>query len=224
MDYFKNKVVQKPWGNEYVVYSNKNISITLLNIKRNNSTSLHCHSKKKTGFIILEGEANIQLGLYKSTSEKFKAPSKLMIRPGLFHKISSIGGKKLVALEIETPNDKFDLVRFEDKYGRENKTYETKSFTSKDLNRSTLINLNINKNMTYKFNDSRLIIKSFENLKFIKNSIAYKNIFALIKGRIVNKYDKDVLPLGDIVRTGTLKKLSNKFKIKNKATFLIIRK
>ena len=46
--------------------------------------------------------------------------------------------------------------------------------------------------MTYKFNDSRLIIKSFENLKFIKNSIVYKNIFALIKGRIVNKYDKDV--------------------------------
>ena len=72
MDYFKNKVVQKPWGNEYVVYSNKNISITLLNIKRNNSTSLHCHSKKKTGFIILEGEANIQLGLYKVLQRNLK--------------------------------------------------------------------------------------------------------------------------------------------------------
>ena len=32
-----------------------------------------------------------------------------------------------------------------------------------------------------------------------------------------------MLPLGDIVRTGTLKKLSNKFKIKMKPLFLIIK-
>ena len=224
MDHFKNKVVQKPWGNEYVVYSKKNICITLLNIKKKNSTSLHCHSKKKTGFIILEGEANIQLGLYKSTSKRFKAPSKLMIRPGLFHKISSVGKRNLVALEIETPNDKFDLIRFEDKYGRENKTYETKGFMDKDYTKSVLINLDTKKNATYKFNNSKLIIKKFKNLNFIKNSKAYDKIFALIEGRIVNNYDNDVLPLGDIVKTGTLKKLSSKFKIKKQITFLIIKK
>ena len=53
-----------------MVYSNKNISITYLILQ----IILHLFIVivKKTGFIILEGEANIQLGLYKSTSENLK--------------------------------------------------------------------------------------------------------------------------------------------------------
>ena len=46
--FYDNKVVLKPWGYEYVVFRNKNnLSVTLLNINYNKSTSLHCHPKKK---------------------------------------------------------------------------------------------------------------------------------------------------------------------------------
>ena len=47
-------VIKKPWGVEYVVYRNKkNLSVTYLRIKVYQQTSLRCHYKKKTGFIIV---------------------------------------------------------------------------------------------------------------------------------------------------------------------------
>ena len=62
---YDNKVVRKPWGYEYVVFRNKNnLSVTLLNIDYNQTTSLHCHPKKKSGFILLSGKALFQLGLW----------------------------------------------------------------------------------------------------------------------------------------------------------------
>ena len=123
--YYDNRIVFKPWGHEYVVYRYKNIlSVTLLNINPTKSTSLHCHPIKKTGFVLLDGKALIQLGLWKKGSKIYESPSKLMIRTGLFHSIKCISKKPLLALEFETPIDKNDLVRFDDKYGREKRPYE----------------------------------------------------------------------------------------------------
>ena len=50
---FDRNIVKKPWGYEYVIYRNKNkLALTFLDIKHNKQTSLHCHPKKKTGFIM----------------------------------------------------------------------------------------------------------------------------------------------------------------------------
>ena len=68
--YDKNIVI-KPWGFEYVIYRNKDLCVTYLNIKPNSKTSLHSHIKKKTGFLVLEGMAHIQLGLYKTQIKNF---------------------------------------------------------------------------------------------------------------------------------------------------------
>ena len=54
---FKGLVVNKPWGCEYLVFSNPDIEIWHLFIKKLASTSVHCHPNKKTGLILLEGEA-----------------------------------------------------------------------------------------------------------------------------------------------------------------------
>ena len=59
------------------------------------------------------------------TKKILKAPDKLMIRPGLFHSTKSLS-KDSIVLEIETPINKNDLVRYKDNYGRENKPYEGK--------------------------------------------------------------------------------------------------
>ena len=127
---YDNRIVQKPWGYEYVVFRNKNnLSVTLLNINFNKKTSLHCHPQKKSGFILLKGKALFQLGLWKKRSEIHKSPSKRMIARGLFHSIKALSKNGLLALEFETPVDKNDLVRFKDDYGRENKFYEGKKNT-----------------------------------------------------------------------------------------------
>ena len=55
---FNNLVINKPWGYEYLFYSSKEISIWILNIKKNQKTSMHCHPNKKTSLVLLDGEAN----------------------------------------------------------------------------------------------------------------------------------------------------------------------
>ena len=49
-----------------------------------------------------------------------------MLRRGLFHSTKAISETGIFMLEVETPNDKNDLVRLEDEYGREDLGYETR--------------------------------------------------------------------------------------------------
>ena len=132
-NFFDNKIVKKPWGSEYVIYKDNNhrsnVAITYLNINYNHQTSLHCHTRKKTGFIILNGNAKVQYGIYKINKKFMKPINRFIFRPGLFHSIKSISKKGLKLLEFETPYDTGDLVRLEDKYGRKAKRYEGKKFT-----------------------------------------------------------------------------------------------
>ena len=49
-------------------------------------------------------------------------------------------------------------------------------------------------------------------------------IFAILDGKIIDKQGKSVLSYGDIIKTGTLKKLSKVFKIKKYLTVLRVSK
>lgn len=224
-NFYDNKLIKKPWGEEHVVYRDKKkLCVTLLKIKKNHSTSLHCHPNKKTGFIVVNGEANIQLGLWKKDTYNFKAPSKLMIRTGLFHSIKSKSKPYLVALEFETPVDKKDLVRFNDNYGRKFKNYEGKKNAFKIDSKDIIFNKPLEKKKNiFKFKDVILEVITLRNLKEIKK-FKMDNIFAVIKGNICNKSGKNILSSGDIIKTGTLKKLSTRFKIKKYLTLLRVYK
>ena len=114
-------MVQKPWGYEYLVYENPEVALWLLYIEQGKGTSLHCHPKKTTGLILLEGEA--ELG-FIADSKIIQGPSKQMIRRGLFHSTKALSSPGVFLLEIETPNDKEDLVRLFDEYGRSAAGYE----------------------------------------------------------------------------------------------------
>ncbi len=121
---FHNKLVKKPWGNEYLLYENDEVSLWHLKIKEKHETSLHSHPTKKTGLIVLSGCASISF-LNGSENRVFPA-EKVMIRQGVFHKTkASVGDVEL--LEIETPKDKLDIVRLKDAYGRANQPYEDES-------------------------------------------------------------------------------------------------
>lgn len=114
-------VVQKPWGYEYLIYETPEVALWLLYIEQGKGTSLHCHPKKTTGLILLEGEA--ELG-FIADSKIIQSPSKQMIRRGLFHSTKALSSPGVFLLEIETPNDKEDLVRLFDEYGRSAEGYE----------------------------------------------------------------------------------------------------
>ena len=223
---YDHKIVTKPWGNEYLIYRNSNkLSVTFLNINYRKSTSLHCHPKKKTGFIVLSGNALIQLGLWEGTAEKYNSPSKLMIRSGLFHSIKATSKKGLCAIEIETPVNKNDLVRFKDSFGREQKPYEGKEFTKKTSKNDVFFKKTKKKiSQKYIFNNNvELSLEIHSNFKRI-NKENMQTIFAILDGNIVNKQNKDVISIGDIIKTGTLKKLSEVFKIRNCLTVLKVKK
>ena len=224
--FYDNRVVNKPWGYEYVVYRNfNNLSVTLLKINYNKKTSLHCHPKKKSGFILISGKALFQLGLWKKRSEVHSSPAKRMIARGLFHSIKSISKNGLMALEFETPVNKNDLVRFKDDYGREQKSYEGRKFTK--IKNSKLLKFkkpSINKKQTYIIDKTKISIevhKSFK--KLLKNKPG--TIFGILGGSISDKQGRNVLTYGDIIRTNDLKTLSKVFKIKkNLSVVKVLRK
>jgi hypothetical protein len=125
---FQDVVVSKPWGEEYLVYQNEQVALWLLYIKHNESTSLHCHPLKTTGMVLLTGEVELTFLADKRT---LNAPAKAMIRRGLFHATRAISEHGAFLFEIETPNDKLDLIRLDDSYGRKNLGYETSSYHTK---------------------------------------------------------------------------------------------
>ena len=223
--FYDNRVVYKPWGYEYTIYRNSNhLCVTLLRINYNKSTSLHCHPKKKTGFILISGRALIQLGLWKSSSELYNAPSKLMIRTGLFHSIKALSKKGVCALEFETPANKNDLIRYKDHYGRQSKPYEGKKFTKSIGSKFLKFRKpKLGKSQIYKIGKVIISLEVHKNFKKLtKNKMS--TIFAIIDGGVIDKFGRNVLSYGDIIRTGTLNKLSEVFKIKKYLTVLKVLK
>ena len=218
---YDNRVVLKPWGEEYNIFRNKKkIAITYLKIKKGFSTSLHCHPIKKTGFLILKGTAEVQIGIYKKNIKKYPPMSILVLRPGLFHRISSGKNSDLFALEIENPYLKFDLIRMKDRYGRGKKGYESVK-NSRKLNSNDLkfkIPL-INKVNKYLLKGINIEISFFKNSKTFK---AYddKSVSIVLDGRIVSDRKKTVITTGEIVKTYTLKQLLSYFRIDNKILIL----
>ena len=54
---YEKTIVNKPWGYEYLAYENEDVGLWFLNIKKNHQTSMHCHPKKTTGLVLLDGVA-----------------------------------------------------------------------------------------------------------------------------------------------------------------------
>tara|TARA_B100001057_G_scaffold487682_1_gene570784 strand:+ start:693 stop:1388 length:696 start_codon:yes stop_codon:yes gene_type:complete len=214
-NFYSNKLVKKPWGYEYVIYNSLNrVAITYIHIDSKKSTSLHCHPKKKTGFIIVKGTALVQIGIYKKNKKKFKSLSRLVVRPGLFHSLKAVSKNGMSALEIETPYNKADLIRFEDRYGRKNKDYEGSKFTSSM--KDDLIKFKKpkkNKKNVYKLDDVVITLERTKNFKNLSTKDSNSST-AILEGKIFDKKNQEVISYGEIVKSSTLKILSKKYIVK----------
>lgn len=118
-------VVTKPWGSEYLISSHETVEVWHLAINYLHSTSMHCHPRKKTALVVLEGRA-----LFSSLNNSMELGplDGVVIDAGTFHCTQSVSTQGLRVLEFETPPIKHDLIRLEDKYGRANSGYEGANF------------------------------------------------------------------------------------------------
>lgn len=131
---FSNVVVRKPWGYEYLLYENPEAAAWLLSLDRGSSTSMHCHPSKTTLMSVLSGQIRFSS---LSTSVELEAGEHVRIGKGAFHQSEAISPQGALLLEVEAPNKKFDLVRINDRYGRESEGYES---ADADIKRNSNLN------------------------------------------------------------------------------------
>ena len=122
---YKDVIVDKPWGYEYLCYQNSTVAIWMLYIKEDCKTSLHCHPNKHTGLIVLNGEAEVS---FLRGSISLHGLEKVHIFKTRFHSTKALSEGGVYLLEVETPEDKHDLLRLEDSNGRVSSLYEGKEF------------------------------------------------------------------------------------------------
>ncbi|MBC8472846.1 MAG: hypothetical protein H8D56_25570 [Planctomycetes bacterium] len=118
---YKGRIVIKPWGYEFLIFENDSVAIWFLYIKKDHSTSMHCHPSKKTSLTLLSGRALCNTFGHRNF---LSTGDSLNIDSAVFHSTKSFSLDGVSLIEVETPPGKLDLVRLEDSYGREDCGYE----------------------------------------------------------------------------------------------------
>ncbi len=223
-DYSK-AVVKKPWGYEYLMYQNEHVAVWILYIKEGFQTSLHCHPNKKTSLVMLSGTA-----ICSSLGERISRSvgEGLMIEEGVFHCTESRSENGIFVMEIESPNNKRDLVRLEDKYGRVHKGYESvsdMSFNIQNYNYLTFIEPSIFYNVKKKFGACGLSLACFKDAEDFKANFELKgwDAVSILKGQILNDRDEVILNIGDTIDLATVESLPD-IRINDAIEVIIIKK
>ena len=120
-DYSK-VIVTKPWGHEYLWYQNASVAVWMLCIKAGHATSLHCHLRKRTSLIVLEGQV-----VCSTLEDRYNLTplDGVVLEPCVFHTSEAICERGAYVIEIENPPLKGDLVRLKDRFGRAGTGYES---------------------------------------------------------------------------------------------------
>ena len=219
-----NSVVKKAWGYEYLVYENEDVAMWFLNIEKNQSTSMHCHPKKTTGLVILDGTAELS---FLGDTRILKGLDKVMIRRGLFHQTKALSDLVWL-LEIETPKDKNDLVRLSDRYGRESKSYEGSDFESPKKSECLWIdNPNTNELNQYNFGNCVIEVQCINHIDVI-NSKDDNDLIIFLNGGMIRNIDGRnhlVTIPGDVGFANIVKQVSNQLDgVSENTTIMTIKK
>lgn len=178
---FKNIIVSKPWGMEYLCGQNRNLEVWELYINKSDSTSLHCHPNKDTFNIILEGKVILET---TKKREIMNVGDFRIIKSGVIHRtINSNYIPRARILEIESPPDKYNLIRIKDSYGRDSVGYQTikkNNFPSNKIKKCLLPNCDIK--------DGQIFLREFIVQKNITKEINLYEIFA----KKINKCECEV--------------------------------
>ena len=214
---FDDVVVKKPWGEEYLCYRNGDVAIWYLFIKKGEKTSMHCHPTKNTGFVVLSGD--VQLSFIRNKMN-LRGLDKIHIFRSRFHSTMAITDAYL--FEIESPENKEDLVRLDDSYGRENCGYEDSgSFRKKEDTHFWLEAPE--KNSSCDLHDCKLNHFNPQNIPEL-TEYSSKDFIVFTKGGVWTKEKKQILYPGDIADGETLAKIVPKFHLIEGTSILTISK
>ena len=215
---YEKTVVSKPWGYEYLAYQNDKVALWFLYIGHDQKTSMHCHPNKTTGLILLDGEAEIS---FLGDSFNLKHVSKTMIRKGLFHSTKATSKDGACVFEIETPVDKHDLVRLEDKYGREGSPYEDSTFEAPKQDDCLWIK---DEDSDYKFSNCDIKVETIDDVNQFNQKKDDENI-VFLDGGIEDGESNMVAQAGDVVTCAVIKRLIKLFPhIPNNTLIMTIKK
>ncbi|WP_066903934.1 hypothetical protein [Millisia brevis] len=115
-----SRVVVKPWGHESRVFADPVYDLWHLCIRAGGATSMHAHLRKTTHQLCLSGEGRFDT---LHGSHAVTPGTIVSIGPAAFHRTRAISAE-LHLIEVETPRNKFDLLRLHDSYDRSKTAYE----------------------------------------------------------------------------------------------------
>ena len=208
MSHVKN-VVKKPWGYEYLAYENEEVAVWFLHLNHGESTSMHCHPSKTTGLVCLDGEVIVS---FLSNKFPLDPRHKLMIRKGLFHSTKAVSAGGAFVLEIETPVDKDDLVRFQDSYGRQGKPYEDSSFEFPKTEDCIWIEdpESTKEDNIYVIGNTKMTVKKIDDISYFETLDDNTNL-VFLKGGVITEYGIYVSGAGGVASSKVLKSLIKVF-------------
>lgn len=189
---YSNVVVTKPWGYEYLWFQNASVSAWMLRLLPGQSTSLHCHIRKRTSLVVVAGEV-----VCSTLTDRYKMSSldAVVLEPCVFHTTQAVAKDGAWVLEIETPPLKGDLIRLKDAFGRENIGYESQTQYSRDL-----------KNFDYRpflephqsllFQNTEFCLRSVQSYAELASAINTFSLCVPVLGRFANK-DESCAEIGE---------------------------
>lgn len=223
-DYSK-VVVRKPWGYEYLIFSNEVVAVWILFIRAGSQTSMHCHPQKKTSLVVLEGTVNVST--LSHTLDR-SAGEGLLIEKGVFHRTTAPFGSGAFVMEIESPVNKRDLVRLKDHYGREGQGYESvdqHSSDTRNYNYLSLDNFESQQTLKKRFGQCSMTFKKLTAKKKLDDvsELEPDDILCLLRGDIGNLTNQSVVKVGDTVAIESLRKYGS-LDVSQGSEILIIKK
>lgn len=112
--------VDKPWGYELHWAVTDRYLGKVLHVKRGEALSLQYHERKDEFLYVVKGAVDIELGSSEGAlaSRRMGVGDTVHIKPGTRHRITGVEDTDI--FEVSTPEID-DVVRIEDRYGREPK-------------------------------------------------------------------------------------------------------
>jgi mannose-6-phosphate isomerase-like protein (cupin superfamily) len=116
---FEPRRVEKPWGWELIWAEAEAYVGKILFVRAGQSLSLQFHNVKDESWYVQEGEARLELGDTGQAilnAEVIGPGACFRFRPGTVHRVTALEDTTII--EVSTPHLE-DVVRLEDRYGRE---------------------------------------------------------------------------------------------------------
>jgi mannose-6-phosphate isomerase len=116
---FDARTVEKPWGHELIWAEANQYVGKVLFVKAGESLSLQFHRVKDESWLVQDGRAKLELGSAGDAmlkEEVVAAGACFHFQPGTVHRVTAL--EDTTIFEVSTPHLD-DVVRLEDRYGRE---------------------------------------------------------------------------------------------------------